>query len=332
MVGKIFLALLVCLQSEVVLCAKVSVTSPLHTYYKEVKAILNNYKRPITVLEIGSSSSRYTLPIAINTKYHAICIALFEGDTTTLAHIAQYRKLKNVVILNPRGLPLNDVRTLGRCEHFDVVLVHGIDLILQEYFFTAINLLSQLGEFLFIQISSKNTKLNMLPPSFKRIASTRNHQLYLSHKPKTSLESGYFTAASTTLGKSSPYHIKSDFKEKWLFKQQSQSHWIPGINLITFVMLRGIYPSNTTIISQFERMKHSIPFHNDLVLKNVIVQGTTLTPIDFSDKEGNHKNMRACLDAAITIFKDKSRFVSPRDWINRYYTVVDKEIRSRCFP
>jgi hypothetical protein len=323
MARKSFLVLLLCLQSGIMLCATVSVTAPNNSYYKEVKAILNNYKRPITVLEIGSTACCYTLPIATDLRDNAKCIALFSGDTTPLAQIAGDQKLKNVVVLNPRTLQLRHLNTLGRCEHFDVVLVHDVDSLLQQHFSMALNVFSRLGDFLFIEIP-KYAQQHKLSLHFKRVASSESHQLFLMHKPKTSLDIGRFTQASIPPRKPW-YHIKSTFQGKWLYKKNSKSVWIPGINLTTFIMLHGIYPSNTIIRSQFEKMKKSIPFHNDLVLKNVVVQGTTLALIDFKGKEIRHKNMQKCLDAAITSFKDKSRFRHPRTWIHNYYKVVNRD-------
>jgi hypothetical protein len=324
MARKNFLALMLCLQSGV-LCAKVSVTPPLNTYYKEVKALLNKYKRPITVLEIGSSSCCYTLPIATDQKYHAQCIALFEGDATSLVQKAQEQKLKNVVILNPRGLPSKHFRTLGRCEHFDVVLVHGMEPRLQKDFSRTINLFSNLGDFLFIEIP-KDIKHSTLAPHFKPVASTETHQLYLGHKPKISLDIGRFTQASIPPRKPR-YRIKSTFEDKWLHKKHFKSSWIPGINLITFVMLCGIYPNDSTIRSQFGRMKHSIASHNDLVLGNTIIQGTTLVPIDLKDRRGKHTNMYICLNAAIRIFKDTSRLSNPQAWVDHYYKIIKHQER-----
>jgi hypothetical protein len=324
MVRKNFLAFIVCLQSGILFCAQISVTAPETNYYKEVKAVLNNYKRPITVLEIGSKSSCYTLPIATDSKY-AKCIALFEGDATPLAQIAHKNRLKNVVILNPQALALDDLKALGRCEHFDVVLVHGVDSLLKD-FSKALNLLSHLGDFLFLEIP-KDAQHDT-PTSFNRVASSETHQLYLSHKPKTTLDIARFNEAATSPGKNPPYLIKSDFKEKWLYKQQSKSAWIPGINIVTFVMLHGIYPSDTAIISQFQKMKRSTISHNDLLIGNMVMQGTSLVPIDFDGKDGRRKNMmHVCLNVAIKLFKDTSRFRNPRGWLDRYIKTIKEEVK-----
>ena len=62
------------------------------------------------------------------------------------------------------------------------------------------------------------------------------------------------------------YKIESTFKEKIFIKKKINrtiaTPWHPGINLLTFCKLQGIYPSNTIIRELLNPLKYIE--HNDL--------------------------------------------------------------------
>jgi len=90
----------------------------------------------------------------------------------------------------------------------------------------------------------------------------------------------YLKRAHWTRKHTRKYRIKSTFKAKSLFKKNKETEWHKGINLLTFKMLNGVYPSLDKIknkLDKFKKIKHS-----DIRIFNMIIQGETIVPIDFT--------------------------------------------------
>lgn len=64
--------------------------------------------------------------------------------------------------------------------------------------------------------------------------------------------------------------------------------WIPGINLVTYKVLNGIYPTKEMVIIQLKAFKGFK--HRDFHIGNLIIQGTNLVAIDGDDLrvDGDH--------------------------------------------
>jgi thiamine kinase-like enzyme len=297
---------------------KAVVTAPNSSYYEKIQEIVQKYKRPITVLEIGRTSICYALRIA--SDFNAFCIALPAQESSAIAHTVRARGTQKVTVLNPGSLSHACLETLGRCEHFDVVIVHDNDKLFNEDFSESYTLCRELGDFVFIDIAHtlcKNHNVSI-------VARSKDRCLLMSHKPKESLDIARYTQYKRSHNYASPYRIKSTFEEKWFYKAtlDTKVPWVPGINLITFVMLKGIYPTGSMIKDQFKAMEYRSPYHNDLVFGNVIVQGERLVPIDFDDKRRN-ASMKKCLRCAIQAFNaGKKRFHDPEKFIRDYYKTV----------
>lgn len=91
--------------------------------YNIVKNLLNRYKRPITVLEIGSKN--HELLFSITQHYNAFGIIADPAmPTQSLTHCSAHNQ-DNLILLN-KQLHLEDLKQLGECEHFDIVLIADI--------------------------------------------------------------------------------------------------------------------------------------------------------------------------------------------------------------
>ena len=107
--------------------------------------------------------------------------------------------------------------------------------------------------------------------------------------------------------------IQSTFTEKKLVKKTPYhknvltSDWKPGINLITFKMYHGIYPERSTVKKALSAIKYV--WHNDWAMHNMILQGNSLTLIDYGDprmqgrdqsrsqlREQTYQKIMQCLD------------------------------------
>ena len=316
MIKKSILVFFICIQALVY--SKATVMGPNSIYYEKIRKVLQKYKRPITVLEIGTTSIRYACAIA--SEFNALCVALPEQDSAAIARAIRARGTQKIVVLNPCSVSLASLETLGRCEHFDIVIVHDSDKLFTEAFSESYTVCRDLGDFVFIDIA--RTLCDHHTESI--VASSKSRCLLMSHKPKEHLDIARYTQYRKPPHYGSPYRIKSTFEEKWFYKGtfDTKVPWVPGINLITFVMLKGIYPTDSMIKDQFKTMEQRSPYHNDLVFENIIVQGEKLVPIDFNDKRRN-ASMKKCLKCAIQAFNmSNNRFKNPEKFIRDYYKTV----------
>ena len=279
-----------------------------------VVQVIQTFKRRITVLEIGRTSLPYLARLSGVSKAVFVGI-LTDADPTDLIRKAVAENIHTVSILHPATLSHNDIETLSRCEHFDVVIVHDLP---STSFQSSrlIEALIALGDYVFIE--------KVYPFLFE----CRNHHIpevsqhyFLSHKPKQKLELARFTQGRTR-GSTGTYKIKSSSTEKFFVKNSKSVPWVDGINLITFTMLKGVYPADPSIRRQLIEIVEKYPEHNDFVLGNIIVQGDRLIPIDLYDKRRN-ADIQHCLKRALKAFYPcNSRLKNPEKWIRSYYATL----------
>ncbi len=271
--------------------------------YDALKLILNKYKRPITVLDLGAGHGYFSFRIA--NDYQSTCVMIEGNDRSSrmgdelleLCHLNS--KLQNIVLLKTK-ISLPDLEKLADCEHFDVVL--AFDFINPEdaYAQRITDAILRLGDNIFIE-SSLSTD-----PTDQKSISMQKMDGYLQSKKGTTLLSmpceinqktqkklSWFSLHKNGLrchhfdleSKDSnldSYRIESTFSHKYLFKKNSAGiAWLRGINLVTFLMLEGAYPTRSQIKqSVFQASKQHL---TDFVPWNMIVQGHNIALIDQND-------------------------------------------------
>lgn len=281
--------------------------------------VLKNFKRRITFLEIGREAD-YTF--ALSPLYKAIWVALLVegGPAPTVERIKAYN-IKNITVLAPPTISYETFFTLGRCEHFDVVFVHDISHLVRAAGPKYIDALIKLGDYVFIEASYTRFKGELKKKKVTVVAQNGESELYLSIKPKKSLDIPRYTQKDRPLNKQPNYFIKSSFTDKFFSKKGEERpiKWVDGINLVTFAMLRGAYPVDSSIRKQVLAMKKTHSKHNDLVLGNIIVQGDKLIPIDCTDSRRD-ADLHRCISSALRAFKEGNiRQKNPERWIREYY-------------
>lgn len=286
-----------------------------------IENLLKNYKRPITILEVTDGSENYTSQIA--RKFKSVCIILVLGNNykKVVSEIKE-NHLHNVIVLNPNNITCHDLETLSKCEHFDVSIIHNFTKQFADDSYRAFNAFTKLGDYVFFETQKR--AIEELMHTNKNITklNSRDKKLFLLKSEKTKLELARFTQGNRQNYKPSQnYRIESDFTKK-LFKKKLLNKpisWIPGINLVTFVMLRGIYPKNQVIYENINAMKENMPYHNDLMIGNMVIQGYKIKAIDFKDKRRN-ANMAKCIERALNVFNEKSnRLKNPALCMEQYY-------------
>lgn len=288
---------------------------------EQIMAILKNYKRHTTILEVTDGSESYVLEIAPKFKSVYIILILGNNYKNILSKIKEHH-LHNVVILNPQNLGVEQIETLAKCEHFDVSIIHDFTKHFKDQSHDAFQSFTKMGDYIFFE--TQKSGVEELMHTNKNIVklNSRHKKLFLLKSEKPSLELARFTQGKRKSYRATQdYKIESDFNKK-LFKKkllENPINWAPGINLVTFVMLYGIHPSNKIIYENIKSMTENIPYHNDLMIGNMVIQGYKLKAIDFKDKRRN-ANMKKCINRALRVFdKNSSRLKDPYQCMQEYY-------------
>lgn len=272
-----------------------------------IQSFLKQYKRPITLIELGSHA-QYVQALARNR--HAVCVMyLTSGDGVRLAQRLGELKLRNLVLLSPAQSGERELKTLGRCEHFDVSVVDE-ESFSGMNFKDALPLLLRLGDYFFCIVNEESVSV------VEEAAQVLEMQVVV-----TDIGAGKKICRCDTLKKGldiarwnmykmpeknyERYAICSDFTTKTLRKGSTHSTWIPGINMVTFIGYRGLLPADADILAMIGALKKMD--HNDLVLGNMIVQGHKLAVIDFEDARRSMRQSK-CLRVAQEFFKNRERF------------------------
>ncbi len=285
-------------------------------YKNDVDDLLKKYTRPITTLEISSVPNCYSSYIASNYA-NASCAIIFLGDNVN--KFVSSNQYNNTIILNPIKFYHDNLITLGRCEHFDVIFAHDLPSHLKVIWDATIKALLKLGDYLFLEIDAdKKDMLKDWLTSYNNqyeIIETISNKLICFKTNKQFLDIPAWSKKNTPISATPKYKIESNFNSKSLCKNDKKTPWIQGINLMTFVMLRGVYPPAEIIIKNIKSFKNI--YHNDLVLANMIIQGNSIRPIDFNDNRWNLK-IKKGIKAALKLFKDKNRLQNPEQSYQNY--------------
>jgi hypothetical protein len=278
-----------------------------------VSSLLGNYKRGVTLLEIVGDKSHPYIPALVKETHNITGVLLYKNNKNSCYNSSVLRYNPHLIVLAPLSLGNYDFEILGRCEHFDVVVVRDF----LAFGDASLEYMIELGDIVCIEVPlGEELFLSGLENFLKYRFNYGNKTVYLFNKPKFGLDIARWDLHDKMQKVEVPrYAINSNLHCKQLIKNGKVTRWHQGINLITFIELRGTYPSDTIICSNLIKQKHTE--HNDLVIGNLIVQGHTLVPIDFNDKRRNIKVSR-CLKAALRTFGGNRLSLVPDVCLQQY--------------
>lgn len=259
-------------------------------HYDGIKQFLKNYKRPITVLELGSYGPEISLNITRD--FNATCVLLADDPRREIYNSFEGSDAENVILLKKKAT-LAELIRLGECEHFDVVLLlNGFDNALKAHdrldWQKALAATTELADhcIMVLRYGPEHEDpivqiKEFLKGSVSRLSDDGSTVVALHSKPKKYI-------FRTQWGKTKKFRkamhlVASTFAKKVLIKKQINTNtpWQRGINLSTFKGLSGSYPSLADVIKTvkaYENLRH-----NDLCIGNMVIQGKTIIPIDFND-------------------------------------------------
>lgn len=277
------------------------------TRYKIIQEVLNKYHRPFDMLDIGASQGYFSFRAAHD--YDCVCVML-EGNNaaypklgTQLLDLCKANdSLKNIILLNKQVIP-EDLIKLGECESFSVVLALNIIHWFGPRWKEVTDAIFNLGDNIIIetppeekQVSQEQNNLRKAIEEYlifrkaKIIGKVPRHtsdnamaNIYLLESEKKRLTRKHWIAPKT----SDQHIITSNYEAKTITKLPPHAHklkvhdWKPGINLVTFLMYNGAYPSREKIEAAIRDIQN--PSHNDWTVNNMILQGDRLNLIDWDD-------------------------------------------------
>lgn len=278
--------------------------------YAVIEKILEKYNRPFTLLDIGAAQGYYSLKAAY--KFKESTFVMLEGNNPAYPKIGdQLRsicedntKLNNIIFLN-RSIFLEDLKKIATCEHFDVVLALNIVHWFPAQYKEIIDVIISLGKDIIfetppfdeIHLDSKHRKQRKDIYNYL----IKNNAQLLKRVPRHA-QDGKWAYMFLVKGKrnnlkrkswihkedvSNTHFIISNYDSKFLkkfvplYNRFEESLWTPGINLITYLLMNGEYPSRTNILNEIYKLRNID--HNDWMLNNMIVTGNSIQFIDFED-------------------------------------------------
>ncbi len=281
---------------------------------QSLDTLFKSYKRPYTVLEMCEGKPFVSFDFLKN-KNATFVLMPKTGHHNLLAMIEKH-KHTNIVLLNPAKIDRELVERFGRCEYPDVTIVHDLPEIktLSEPFLKA---LLKVGNFLCVQ-SDKATieKLCSYPGVSLYAQNSAAEKPYcILYTEKDGLDIARWNQRSKPTLKEPRYKVESDFTKKQMVKPTATTEYIQGINLLTCIMLQGLYPTDAIIRENIAPL--SSLNHEDLVVGNFVVQGKKLVPIDFNDAR-RRGDAKRCVKAALYLFKHDRRFKDVRKALSAY--------------
>lgn len=269
--------------------------------YQAIKQILDLYKRPFTSVDIGASEGYFSFRTA--SDYNAICIMIEGGYSNNscyqpinkLLELCHKNSHLNNIILLGKFMQVDDLRLLAACEHFDIIFCFNILHHFGANAKSALEAILKLGDNIIIETPTPNdtasnrTTLELIISEIKKrngikIGTFERHTnknaqglMFWVKSHRKYLDRVFWTGHRC---QENDFVIESSFTEKSFYKNSTKTlrPYIPGINLMTFKCLNGIYPTIDMLNSEFSKFKHTP--HPELMLWNIILQGNSMCLID----------------------------------------------------
>jgi hypothetical protein len=290
-----------------VVVKKASGNHETETRYKIIQEVLNKYRRPFDILDIGASQGYFSFRAAYD--YDCVCV-MIEGNNQAYPKVGSQLldlcnandTLENIILLN-KEVTLKDLLKLGECESFSVVLAMNIIHWFGPQWREITDAILKLGDNIIIETPPEEDcasqeqnilrksieeyllfrKANILGKVPRHTSDNVMANIYLLESEKKRLTRKHWLVPQT----SDHYTITSNYEAKTITKWPPHAHtakvndWKSGINLITFLMYNGAYPSREKIEAAVKGIQD--PSHNDWTVNNMILQGDRLSLIDWDD-------------------------------------------------
>ena len=270
--------------------------------YDAIKKIAQKYQRPITVLDIGASQGYYSFRLAHDFK-NSTCV-MIEEDKYLQRLCLLNTNLNNIIFLHKK-ITAAELKRLGECEHFDIVLALNIIHWSEEKWHEIADAIVSLGDRIIVETPPAGDKAIGAPylGDIEKYFENKGAKIILKNPRHTGTglfanmylltQTKRYITRSSWLDTARPYAYKihSTLKEKGLMrtiinqngeKKIVEIPWKCGINLLTFKMLNGIFPVTEILQKSLLHLDGKELWFKEPIISNFIIQGNALCPIDAS--------------------------------------------------
>lgn len=246
------------------------------------------YNRPFTVLDIGANLGYFSLRLAEEFDCTVVSLEGIYGEWIKKV----YERNENPrVILLQHVFSLEDLKTLAGVEHFDMVLALSVAHHIGPWDQTQ-RVLRELGDNVIVEMATEPNACNAnyvseakVPEDARMLGEARTHlggvrPIFVLQGEPARITKSYLGTPETDLD----IDLRSDFDEKVAIQRGAEREWFRGINLKTFKLMWGAYPSKDRVIEMLNEERENFEgTHGDLKVHNVILQGDGVKFIDAGD-------------------------------------------------
>ncbi len=267
-----------------------------HAWLDEACTFLDQYKRDVTVMIIGS----------INQQQHDALQEHFVVKDSTLVlwdtKQEQERDFlsKSNVLLLQAVCTQEHMQRFADCEHVDLLVIPDISIVPFDVV-DALGLLAIAASYVFIggdhdfiiRVKNRYSKNSYVCHGY-----TDNCICLSLHAAKKTLRRHYWIVPT----QKRLHDVLSSFSVKKIYSnaRKTSTPWKSGINLLTFLMLSGVVPDLMIIREQIIWWS-KIP-HNDFTLWNFVIRGNYLCATDRNDSRW-YLDQPTCLTYALQCFE-----------------------------
>ncbi|MCI5052007.1 MAG: class I SAM-dependent methyltransferase [Simkaniaceae bacterium] len=282
------------------------------TRYQIIKPILERYNRNFTMIDLGCAQGYYSLKAAH--EYPSSTFVMLEGNNQVYPKIGNQLQsicidntaLKNIILLNQRIRP-EDITHMAKCEHFDVVLALNILHWFGDQWKELATAIVNLGHDIIIETPpcEKNLEANHVKVRNEIFAFLEENEAQIIGSIPRHTQKGLMANLYHIRGKRDRLEYKNwlgededasqkdhiivcDYNTKKLIKKDRRygdhtrtTDWVPGINMMTFLMNHGTYPENKTLEKAIRNLKDVKT--SDWMINNMVIQGHNIEMIDLED-------------------------------------------------
>ena len=272
--------------------------------YKAIASVLSQFRRPITVLDIGAAEGYMSLRIAHDFDATCVMVEHQSGESGGfLKDLCELNTDRDNIILLYKRITAEELKFLSESEHFDVVIaLNVLHHFPAEKWQMAANAVLDLADYAIIETPAAEDKYSCgrvnLPGIINFLEKNNGKIIAKTARVHTSPDTFAKTYLVKGRGKSlkrrglldlnnSGYEIKSDINDRYLVRKSDNQKldWPQGISFMTFKLFNGVYPKKFMIKESLAKLKES---SLSIVPQDIVIQGKKLVSLS----QTNNKDLR----------------------------------------
>ncbi len=290
--------------------------------YNAICEFCKQYKRPISVLDLGAAEDYFT--VRLSEDFRGVFIAV-ESDKKRKLKETFEKNNKNTLLLETK-LNLKDLKRIKEIEHFDVILALNVVHHFDEEFNSVLNTLMTMCSFCFFEhphedegsriinnhrLKKERLQLDKYSP-IKLVSTHRQPDKYRdmfllkSHLPHHTIDRKWSGGKKYPQGKEIKIYSDFDSCHTSYATRQEEREWHHGLSLQTFYEYGGTYPIKPEVEKMLLGYRKGEETLNDFSFNNIILTGKALELID--QGENQMKRRLKPKDLVKRLYNPKNRF------------------------